>query len=196
MNVQETPILVVQQDAAVAAGIGEELARAGLRVAGPFSDLEHAIARAESQVVAAVLLDLDLPGCRGAGAVARFRERCPDLPVIVTAPRSLEDEARSALAEGARFYLVHDEIGRGLVAPLVRDCAGGRAGGGSGAAPGRLLHDLGNVLAAASGASELLVGRVNAHDPLAEDIRELHEAITESVRLFRKFAASSRSQGS
>jgi DNA-binding NarL/FixJ family response regulator len=167
-----------------------------MQLANPVAELQHAIARAEGQVVTAVLLDLDLPDDRGASAVARFRGRFPHLPVIATAARGAEDEAKKALAAGARSYLLHDEIGRGLIAPLVRHCVHGAVQAGNPPTPSsrRLLHDLGNLLAAVSGSSEVLSGRVQETDPLAEDIRELHEAIDQSVRMFRKLAASWRSQ--
>jgi len=197
MIVRELTVLVVQPDATVADRAATELADAGIRVAGPVAELKHAVVRAEQQVVAAALVDVALPDSRGSGAAARFRERFPRCPVIVTAPRSAEAEARKAVAEGARFYLLHDEVGRGLIPPLVRDCIEEPKDDAEHAAElRRLLHDLGNILGAASGNFELLIGRLATTDPLAGDIRELHEAVTESVRVFRRFAASWHSKTS
>jgi hypothetical protein len=95
------------------------------------------------------------------------------------------------------MYLLDEEIGRGILVPVVRHLAGTApqvelAGGAPAAASGRLLHDLGNLLAVAGGESEMLLARVKPGDPLAEDLRELNTAISESVRLFRQFIASRR----
>jgi CheY-like chemotaxis protein len=191
-------VLVVQHDPTVSSRIEDELGSAGVRVAGPVADLEHASARAEGQVLSAVLLDVDVP--RGASAVTGFLRRHPGIPVIATAPRRAEAEARRAVKEGARLYLLDEEIGRGILAPLVRHVAGepgpGRAVEDAESPPParRLLHDLGNLLSVVSGESEMLVGRVREDDPLAADIHALHDAITESVRTFRKFVASRRTE--
>lgn len=195
MTRQELCVLVAQHDPGVSQRIEEELAKAGLRVAGPVADLDRALARPESQVVSAALVDLFLPG--GAEAIGRFRSRHPSLPVVATAPRRFESRARKAVTEGARLYLLDEELGRGLIAPVVSHVAGtaGRdepAEGVSAAASRRLLHDLGNVLAVASGESEMLLSRMKAANPLAGDLRELNTAISESVRLFRRYVASRR----
>lgn len=190
--------LVVQHDPTVSSRIEDELGRAGLRVAGPVADLEHASARAEGQVLSAVLLDLYLPGSRGASTVSRFRRRHPGLPVIVTAPRRSEAEARKAASEVALPYVLDEEIGRGLLAPLLRHVAASPASEEQGSATEsspaarRLLHDLGNMLSVASGESEMLVDRVDQESPLSRDIEALHEAIAECVRTFRKFTAARR----
>lgn len=194
MTRQELCVLVAQHDPAVSRRIEEELAGAGVRVAGPVADLDRALARPESQVVSAALVDLFLPG--GAAAIGQFRSRHPSLPVIATAPRRFESRARKAVAEGARLYLLDEEMGRGILAPVVGHLAragdpvdpGGRATDTS----RRLLHDLGNLLAVAGGESEMLLGRMKAGDPLAGDLRDLNAAISESVRLFRQFIASRR----
>lgn len=191
---KDISVLVAQPDATVAESLAKELADAGIGVAGPVSDLRHAISRAERQVLAAVLLDVDLPGGRGTEGATAFRERFPGLPLILTAPRSAEDTARSASAGRARCYLLHEEFGRGLVAPLVRDCAGGTTDVAPRTAElRRLLHDLGNLLGAASGSAELLATRPEAAGPLAAEIREMDDTLAECVRVFRRFAAAWRS---
>jgi len=198
MILRELLVLVVQHDPRVASRIEGELTGAGVRVAGPVAGLERAIARAEGQVVDAVLLDLYLPDSRGAPTVLRFLGRYPDLPVIATAPRRYEAEARRAVAEGARLYVLDEEIGRGLLALVLRGIAAGTATDPSYSKDDtarRMLHDLGNRLAVISGESEMLVGRVDPKDPLAGDIRELHDAIAESITVFRKYSASRRGTG-
>jgi CheY-like chemotaxis protein len=198
MTVRELRILVVQHDPQVAGRIERELQDAGMRVAGPVADLQHAIARAEGEMVAAVLLDLSLPDSGGPETFVRFHDRHPGLPVVVTAPRSGEPDARDAVARGARVYVLDEELGRGLLEPVlchvVRPTEIGESAGGppSAGEPRRLLHDLGNHLAVAAGEAEMLVEKAKDVHALAEPLRELNAALDESVRLYRKFAASWR----
>jgi len=200
MTLHELRILVAQHDPGVARRIEGELKGTGLRVAGPVTDLGHATARAEGEMVAAVLLDVALAG---GGGLAAFRARHPDLPVVATAPRRLEAEAKAAVAGGARIYLLDEELGRGLLVPVLRHLArsaeppsAARRGGAEPAttASRHLLHDLGNLLAVASGESELLVERVPQDHALAGELRDLNSALAESVRLFRRLAASWRTE--
>jgi len=194
---REFLVLVVQHDPGVASRVEAELTRAGVRVAGPVNDLEHALARAEGQVVDAVLLDLYLPGSRGVPTALRFLGRYPELPVVATAPRRYQAQARKAVAEGARLYLLDEEVGRGLLGPVVKGIVGERAAGRPDAGedalgPRRMLHDLGNRLAVISGESEMLVGRVGPEDPLAAYFLVHHAATTESVNVFRRYVAARR----
>jgi CheY-like chemotaxis protein len=195
MTRQELCVLVAQHDPEVSRRIGEELGSLGVRIAGPVTELERALARVESQVLSAAVVDLFLPG--GATAIGQFRSRHPSLPVIATAPRRFESRARKAVIEGARLYLLDEELGRGLLAPVLFHVAGVAerdhpVGDTAATSSRRLLHDLGNLLAVASGESEMLLAKLEGENPLAEDLRELNSAITESTRLFRQFVALRR----
>lgn len=191
MTSQEQCVLVAQHDRVLSQRIVEELGKAGLRVAGPVADLDHALARPESQVISVAIVDLFLP--KGADAIGRFRGRYPSLPVIATAPRRFESRARKAVTEGARLYLLDEEFGRGLAVPVVLHAARGTPGDTSSADEWRrLLHDLGNLLAVASGESEMLLAKATAANPLTGDLRDLHAAIAESVNVFRQFVAARR----
>jgi DNA-binding NarL/FixJ family response regulator len=192
-------VLVVQQVPDVSRRIGEELALAGasVRVAGPVDDLERAVARAQGQVVDVVLLDLYLAGSRGAATYGLFASAHPGVAVVVTAPRRFEAEARKAVVAGARQYLLREEIGRGLLVPLLRHVAGAQDEGDPAAASSRrLLHDLGNVLAVVSGECEMLLGRMAEGGPFVEDMRQIQHAASEGVALFRKLVAARRAEAS
>ncbi|MCK6459893.1 MAG: response regulator [Planctomycetes bacterium] len=197
MTIRDLRVLVAHHDPTVARRIAEEVGDAELRVAGPVGDLRHAIARAEGEMVGAVVLDLWLPDGGGPATFARFQERHPALPVVAMSPRREEQSAIEAVALGARCYLLDEELGRGLLAPVLGSISLSRGpgeAGESGAAAAsmrHLLHDLGNLLAVASGGAELLVEKVG-DDPLAEEVRELNTALTECVSLFRQVAASRR----
>lgn len=197
MTKQEPCVLVAQHDPAVSQRIERELVKANMGVVGPVADLGRALARPANQLVSAALIDLFLPdGPDGTDAIGRFRSLHPGLPVIATAPRRFESRARRAVAEGALLYLLDEELGRGLVAPVVTYVIRAAARGGpaeeASSESRRLLHDLGNVLAAASGESELLLAKVKPGNPLSEELRELDAAVSESVRVFRRFVASRR----
>jgi CheY-like chemotaxis protein len=199
MTMREFRVLVAQRDPQVTGRIEAELQGTSVRVAGPVGDLEHATRRAEVEMVAAVVLDLFLQDGVGPEAFARFHARHPGLPVVVTAPRRSEPEARRAVTQGARLYLLDEEIGRGLLLPVLLHVAMSAGpvepfGGDAETAPRRLLHDMGNLLAAANGESELLLDRAPPGHPLAEQVRGLNAALAESVRLFRKFAAARRAE--
>jgi DNA-binding NarL/FixJ family response regulator len=193
MTNQELCVLVAQQDPVVSRRVEQELLKAGIRIAGPVADLERALARPESQVVAVALVDVLL--AEGGGAIERFRSRHPSLPLVATAPKRFETRARDATTAGASVYLLHEEIGRGLLAPVLRHVARAdphEVRATSEAESRQLLHDLGNHLAVANGESEMLLSRVAAGDPLRSDIGSIHDAISESVRVFRRLAAGRR----
>jgi glutamate dehydrogenase (NAD(P)+) len=188
-------ILVVQHDPVASRLIRDELAHGGFRLLGPVDSLARAVARAAHQLVDAVVLDLYLPDVSGCAALALLRDRCPDVTIVVTAPGDFETEARRAIAGGARQYLLREELGRGLLVPVLRHAVGAAGSGGSedNASARRLLHDLGNTLAVICGESEILLDGLAG--PLADDARELHATIEDGIRLFRAFVAARRVGG-
>lgn len=101
------------------------------------------------------------------------------------------------MTEGARLYLLDEEFGRGLAVPVVLHAVRGTPTEAASADEWRrLLHDLGNLLAVASGEAEMLLAKATATNPLTGDLRDLHAAIAESVNVFRQFVASRRFEAS
>jgi len=67
-----------------------------------------------------VLLDLHLPDADGTDTFHDFRERFPNLPVIVVTSEDNRDLAARAVRAGAQDYLAKGEIGRGELHRAVR----------------------------------------------------------------------------
>lgn len=68
--------------------------------------LEQAYARvAEGPAFTLVLLDLGLPGCTGVQSLERFRERFPELPVVVYSGADDRESINAALDLGAMGYI-------------------------------------------------------------------------------------------
>ena len=70
------------------------------------SELEPALSRAQSLAqLQLVLLDLGLPGCSKLDALAQFRARFPQLPIIVISATEEGAVMRDAIAAGANGYI-------------------------------------------------------------------------------------------
>jgi DNA-binding NarL/FixJ family response regulator len=93
-------------DCAGAAGSAEE----GLRRFGPGIDV--------------VLLDVHLPGEKGSEAVARFRAKLPEVPVVMLTVHD-DDEVFRALCNGASGYLLKKTPPRQILAALSEAKSGG-----------------------------------------------------------------------
>jgi len=68
----------------------------------------------------AVLLDLQLPDCRGLDTLARIVSQASGLPVIVLTSLGDEAQATQALQQGAQDYLVKDDFTTELLNRAVR----------------------------------------------------------------------------
>jgi DNA-binding response OmpR family regulator len=98
-------ILVIEDDAAIAAFVGRGLREAGCAV-DTAADGHEGLAKAESAPYDVVIVDLMLPGRDGLSLVAELRRAGVTTPVLMlTARRSVEDRVRG-LESGADDYLV------------------------------------------------------------------------------------------
>jgi DNA-binding NarL/FixJ family response regulator len=88
------------------AGSAEE----GLRRLGPGVDV--------------VLLDVNLPGEKGSFAVARFREKRPEAPVVMLTVHD-DDEVFRSLCNGASGYLLKKTPPMGILSALAEATSGG-----------------------------------------------------------------------
>ena len=100
-----TQILIIEDDAAIRAGVCDALESAGYAVTGVESG-EQGFDEIRTSSFDLVLLDVVLPGQDGMHVIARVRELRPSLPVIMmTARGDVQDRIRG-LGLGADDYVV------------------------------------------------------------------------------------------
>lgn len=102
--IQPASILVVDDDIDIALGLHDLLEHLGYRVEVTHTGTE-AIARAQSYVFDAVLLDLMLPDVDGLSVLAALRTIDPSLPVIIVTAFADIPKKHGSLTEGAFAYL-------------------------------------------------------------------------------------------
>jgi len=88
--------------------------------------LEAGLARASGgEAPDLVLLDLGLPGCEGLEAIARFRIRFPELPLVVLSASCDRESILGALEAGAAGYIPKTSKPEVMIAALKVIAAGG-----------------------------------------------------------------------
>ncbi len=115
-------VLLIQADPAEARRTMDRLRRAE---GGPFTlvhaaDLDQALGALSASGFDAALLDLDLPGTSGVGAVERVMARAPGLPLVVLTGPGDAGAGREALRRGALELLKKAEAGPEDLARALR----------------------------------------------------------------------------
>jgi DNA-binding NarL/FixJ family response regulator len=91
------------------------------------STLEAGIARAaRDDIPELVVLDLGLPGCQGLEALARFRSKFPEIPLVVLSCTCDRDLIVAALEAGAAGYIPKTSKPDVMIAAIRVVAAGGR----------------------------------------------------------------------
>jgi len=103
-----TTVLIADDHTMVREGLRWALEHAGLTVVAEAADGEEAVAKAEEHRPEVVLMDLSLPVLSGVAATKRIRSLVPGAHVLMLSMLSDETAVSSALAAGARGYLVKD----------------------------------------------------------------------------------------
>lgn len=90
-----------------------------------YSSAEEALAAIPSSPPEIVLMDIQLPGISGIECVARLRERCPDIQILMVTVYDNNDRIFEALAAGAAGYLLKRDAPEMLLEALQDLLAGG-----------------------------------------------------------------------
>jgi DNA-binding NarL/FixJ family response regulator len=97
----------------------------GYRCAAAFSSVEEALAGMPAPAPDVALLDVHLPGMRGSVGVERFRERFPNLQVLMLTVYSEDDLVFEAICNGAAGYLLKRTPPASLLAAITEAHEGG-----------------------------------------------------------------------
>lgn len=99
-----TPILVVEDDAALSEALVDSLEIAGYAVRAA-EDAESALAFLDKQQPGLVLSDVQMPGMDGHDLLRIIKRRHPGLPVVLMTAYGQIDKAVDAMRDGAADYL-------------------------------------------------------------------------------------------
>lgn len=122
---------------------------------------EEGLARMERERAEAILLDLVLPGASGIEVLRRFRERWPDLPVIMMSGQATLADAVQATRDGAFHFLEKPFTHEAVLATLRAALELSRA------------RDLSRVLQEELGPGAELVGASRPMEQVREAIRRV-----------------------
>lgn len=86
---------------------------------------EEALREAGQHAVQLVLMDINMRGVSGIEATARFRERFPDVAVLILSMHDKLEYVSHAMQAGARGYVLKDAPGKDIVLAIETVMAGG-----------------------------------------------------------------------
>jgi DNA-binding NarL/FixJ family response regulator len=106
------------------AGLGRELRAAGIEVMAEVPNASAAIAAVAEHSPDVVIMDLNMPGVRGAEAIRRLAERSPCARVVVLTVSAESPDMTDAMLSGAVGYALKDDLPEDIV-DTVRAAAAG-----------------------------------------------------------------------
>ncbi|MDP9014368.1 MAG: sigma-54 dependent transcriptional regulator [Pseudomonadota bacterium] len=115
-------VLVVEDDAPLREALVDTLRAAGLAVLAA-ADAAQALRLLETEDVAFVISDVQMPGIDGYQLLTCIRRRRPDLPVILMTAYGTVAQAVSAMREGATDYIVKPFDAQALIDIATRQLA-------------------------------------------------------------------------
>ena len=119
-------VVLADDQALVRAGFRMILrAEPGIEIAGEAANGLEAVALAESQRPAVVLMDVRMPELDGVQATARIARSCPDTRVLVLTTFDLDEIVYGALRAGASGFLLKDAPEERLVTAIRIVAEGG-----------------------------------------------------------------------
>src|SRR5699024_4091545 len=107
---------------ALSEAIGQTLPNTDMVTVGSFDELAAALDEHDDADL--LLLDLNMPGCRGYSALVHARGSAPTLPVIVVSAFEAEDIAVAAIEHGAAGFIPKSSP-RETMAEAIRSVLGG-----------------------------------------------------------------------
>src|SRR5450755_1163116 len=122
MNKVNESVLVVEDDAALREALVDTLRAAGLAaLAAP--DAPGALQLLQSEEIALVISDVQMPGPNGYQLLSSIRQLRPDLPVVLMTAYGTVAQAVAAMREGATDYIVKPFDAQALIEMAQRQLA-------------------------------------------------------------------------
>jgi two-component system response regulator FlrC len=122
MSKSNESVLVVEDDAALREALLDTLRSAGLSVSSA-SDAREALQLLQSQDIALVISDVQMPGQNGYELLTAIRQMRPELPVVLMTAFGTVVQAVAAMREGATDYIVKPFDAQALIAMAHRQLA-------------------------------------------------------------------------
>jgi len=122
MNLSTESVLMVEDDAALRQALIDTLRSAGITALGA-ADAEAALRMLETEEVALVISDVQMPGANGYELLSLVKRLRPDLPVVLMTAYGTVAQAVAAMREGATDYLVKPFDAKALIDMARRQLA-------------------------------------------------------------------------
>jgi two-component system response regulator FlrC len=122
MSKSNESVLVVEDDAALREALLDTLRAAGLRVLAA-ADASAALQLLQSEDIALVISDVQMPGQNGYELLTAIRQSRPELPVVLMTAFGTVAQAVAAMREGATDYIVKPFDAQSLIEMARRQLA-------------------------------------------------------------------------
>lgn len=102
-------VLIAEDHALFRAGLRALLnSEADLEIVGEVQDGKEAVRMATSLTPDLILMDLNMPGSHGLGAIGEIRKRVPDMRILVISMHKTDEYIQEALRNGASGYILKE----------------------------------------------------------------------------------------
>ncbi len=122
MSTLSESVMVVEDDAALREALADTLRAAGITTLAA-SDAGEALKLLESQEIALVISDVQMPGSSGHELLMAIKRLRPELPVVLMTAYGTVAQAVSAMREGATDYIVKPFDAQALIEMARRQLA-------------------------------------------------------------------------
>jgi len=122
MNIVKESVLIVEDDTDLREALMDTLRAAGLAAVAA-GDADQALRLMESEEVALVISDVQMPGRSGYELLSSIKRLRPDLPVVLMTAYGTIAQAVSAMREGATDYIVKPFEAQALIDMARRQLA-------------------------------------------------------------------------